>query len=94
MQAFDASGSLLQSLRGEASMTKWGREYLDANDDESRARESYSPYIETDAETAHEESARVEPYFWNPIGIEADDEGRVYVVDAARHRFQVYEPAG
>ena len=93
VQAFDPDGNFLQSLRGEATMTKWGREYLDANDDESRARESYKPYIDVDALTPHEASARVEPYFWNPIGVETDADGRLYVADAARHRIQVYEPA-
>ncbi|MCH7735242.1 MAG: NHL repeat-containing protein [Chloroflexi bacterium] len=93
VQAFDPEGGFLQLLRGEATMTRWGREYLDANDDESRARESYKPYIDVDALTPHEASARVEPYFWNPIGVETDSEGRLYVADAARHRFQVYEPA-
>ena len=90
VQVFDAEGNFLQAIRGEATMTTWGQEYIDANADESEARELYEPLIETDAVTTYEESARIEPYFWNPIGIEADSEGRVYVVDAARHRFQVY----
>lgn len=93
VQAFDPEGNFLQLLRGEATMTAWGQEYLDANADESQARQSYRPYIDVDAETPDEASARVEPYFWNPIGVETDTEERLYVADAARHRFQVYEPA-
>ncbi|NQW18641.1 MAG: hypothetical protein HQ478_14285 [Chloroflexi bacterium] len=92
-KVFDANGNFLQSLRGEASVTKWGADYLAANADELNARQTFDPFVEVGTRTPWEESARVEGYFWNPIGIEVDTSGRLYVVEAGRHRFQVYERA-
>mgnify|MGYP002413487203 FL=1 len=38
-----------------------------------------------------EVSARMEPYFWDPVAVELDEEGRVYVLETGRHRFQIFE---
>ena len=31
-----------------------------------------------------------EKLFWSPIAVEVDNEGRIFVVESARHRIQVY----
>ena len=31
-----------------------------------------------------------EKLFWGPIAVEVDYEGRVFIVESARHRIQVY----
>ena len=42
-------------------------------------------------EDPHEVSARIESYFWDPVAVEVDSEGRLYVLETNRHRFQVYQ---
>jgi len=37
-----------------------------------------------------EESASIEKFFWGPISVKVDDQGRLYVVESCRHRIQVY----
>ena len=88
---FDADGVYQLQLRGEATLSKWAEEYLAANADEFEARKSFDPYPELDVDDPHEVSARTEPYFWDPVSIEIDPEGRLYVLETNRHRFQVYE---
>ena len=50
-------------LRGEATLSEWAKEYLDANNDERLARESFVPLIKVDEVEPHEESARIESFF-------------------------------
>jgi DNA-binding beta-propeller fold protein YncE len=92
-KVFDADGNFQQSIRGDAVGTKWGADYLAANADELAARQTFDPFVKVDATDPWEESSRVEGYFWNPTGIEVDKSGRLFVIEAGRHRFQVYERA-
>ncbi len=91
VQVFDSDWRFQTSLRGQATLSPWATEYLAANADEQRARESFQPVIEVDTDDPHEVSARIESYFWDPVAVEVDEEGRLYVLETNRHRFQVYE---
>ncbi len=91
VQVFDSDWRFQTSLRGQATLSPWAVEYLNANDDELKARESFQPVIEVDTDDPHEESARIESYFWDPVALEIDAEGRLYVLETNRNRFQVYE---
>ena len=91
LQVLDSEGRFLESKRGEADLNPWVVEYFEGVQDEKRARESYVPIYDVDTDDPHEISARIEPYFWDPSAVILDDEGRVYVVDTCRHRFQVFE---
>jgi DNA-binding beta-propeller fold protein YncE len=91
VQAFDSEWKFQSTLRGEATLSPWAKEYLAANEDEQRARESFEPVIEVDTDDPHEMSARIESYFWDPIAVEVDHQGRLYVLETNRHRFQVYQ---
>ena len=95
VQVFDATGALLQSLRGEATLSKWGEAFMEANRDqaEARAGADLNPPLAEDVDTPYEESARIEHYFWGPVSVKLDREGRLYVIEANRHRVQVYLPA-
>ena len=93
LQVLDAEGGFLDSQRGEAGLNPWAVEYLDAQDDERKARESYVPVYEPDTEDPSEISARMEPYLWDPVSVQLDEEGRVYVLETGRHRFQIFERA-
>ena len=87
----DQMGNVLETKRGEADLNPWSIEYLASQDDERSARESYVPVYEPDTGDPSEISARMEPYLWDPVSVELDEEGRVYVLETGRHRFQIFE---
>ncbi|MDH3601376.1 MAG: NHL repeat-containing protein [Candidatus Tectomicrobia bacterium] len=91
VQVLDAEGNLLLKLRGEATLSPWASEYLQANADEFEARSKFVPNFAVDTDDINEESARIEPYFWDPVDVVLDDEDRVYVLETSRHRFQIYQ---
>lgn len=91
LQVLDASGEHLDSKRGEAGINPWVSEYLESQQDENIARQSFVPHFEVDVDDPNEVSARLEPYFWDPCAVMLDDDGRVYVLETCRHRFQVFE---
>ena len=77
VQVFGADGSFITKLAGEATVSKWGKDKLDANQEMWKERE-IAQGIER------------EKLFWGPIAIETDDDGRISVVESARGRIQVY----
>ena len=93
MQVLDPEGVFLQKLRGEATLNPWALEYLDAQADENEARATFVPVYDVDTADPNETSARIEPYFWDPVSVVLDDEDRLYVLEVCRHRFQIYERA-
>ena len=97
LQVFDSDGNLLQKLRGEAGLSKWAANFLEINREEGEAREKadLEPVLEVDnADDPHTQSAYIEKYFWGPMSVKLDNEGRVYVTDGNRHRIQVYQRTG
>ena len=92
VQALDSQGAFVQSLRGEATISKWAKEFLDGNPIEAAAREEAN--LEPDIEffDEHDASAHIEKYFWAPTSVTLYD-GRLYVVDSNRHRLQLYDVA-
>ena len=93
LHVFDSEGRFLEVQRGEADLNPWSIEYLSSQDDERMARESFIPVYEPDTEDPSEISARMEPYLWDPVSVQLDEEGRVYVLETGRHRFQIFEKA-
>ena len=91
VQVLDADGNFLVKLQGEATLGKWAVEYLDAQQDELRARSTFEPYFDVDTDDKSEIAARIEPYFWDPVTVVLDNEDRSYVLETGRHRFQIYE---
>lgn len=90
VQVFDDDWNFQILLKGQATVSPWAQEYLEANADELDARTRFDPFVEVDTEDLHEMSSRKEGYFWDPISVEIDQEGRLIVVDSLRHRLQVY----
>ena len=93
LQVLDSEGNFIAKARGEAHLGVWAQEYISAQKDEERARSSYVPVFEVDTDDINEESARIEPYFWDPVAVAVDEQGRGYVLETGRHRFQIYELA-
>ena len=93
VQVLGPDGSFQLKLRGESGLSKWAEEFYEANDDEKRLRDSsvLVPEMTAEVTTAYEESARIEPYFWGPVSVKLDNEGRLYVTETNRHRIQVFD---
>ena len=77
VQVFDREGEFITKLTGDATVSKWGSEKLDANPDMWKERE------------VAQELER-ERNFFGPAGVEVDEQGRLFVADSARCRVQVY----
>ena len=78
LQVFHADGSFMTKLTGEATLSKWGRERVELDPLAPKAREMAQGLLER------------EKAFQGPIAVEVDDENRVFVVECARHRVQVF----
>jgi DNA-binding beta-propeller fold protein YncE len=77
LQVFDPEGNFVTLRTGDATISKWAKEKLDANAEMWTERErAYGLEREKD--------------FWGPTGVAVDDEDRVFVVESARNRIQVY----
>lgn len=94
VQVLNSEGRFLLKLRGQATLSLWSREYFDSQADEKAARATFAEYFDVDTDDPHEVSARIEPYFWDPVAVSLDGNGGVYVLETCRHRFQIYERVG
>ncbi|MBM3225752.1 MAG: hypothetical protein FJZ47_18405 [Candidatus Tectomicrobia bacterium] len=77
LQVFGPDGTFVTSLVGDAQqLSPWAQTYVEANPDILKARRRVS----------------LEPEwrFRRPIAVNVDAEGRIYVLESARHRFQIY----
>ena len=93
VQVLDQEGGFLALLRGEATVSKWAAEYFAANPEEKaeRDRSNLTPQLPPHLNTPYHISSQTEPYFWGPVAVSLDREGRLYVVETNRHRVQVYQ---
>ena len=93
VQVLDPEGGFQVLLRGEATVSKWAEEYFAANPEEKteRDRSNLMPQLPPHLNTPYHISSQTEPYFWGPVAVSLDREGRLYVVETNRHRFQVYQ---
>ena len=93
VQVLTQDGGCLAKLRGESGLSKWAHEYFTTNMDELEEREkaNLEPELEyPPGDHLRQESAMVEKLFWGPTTVKLDAQGRVFVVDTARARVQVY----
>ena len=67
----------LPRLPATASLSKWGKEKLDANSEMWQERDIA-------------QGLERERLFWGPIAVAVDDDDNVFVVESARSRIQVY----
>ena len=77
LQVFGADGGFITKMSGDGSLSKWGTDKVNAN-----------PELWKERERGY--ALEREKLFWGPISVEVDDEGRIFVVETARHRIQVY----
>ena len=77
LQVFGAYGDFITKMTGDSTVSKWGKEKLDAN------REMWQ-------ERQIAQGLEREKLFWAPVAVEVDDDGRVYVAETSRCRIQIY----
>jgi DNA-binding beta-propeller fold protein YncE len=92
VQLLDPEGGFAASVRGEATLSPWAQDFLNANlqEKESRERSDLEPDLAFLGSDVHGEAHHMEKYFWSPVSVKLDREGRLYVTDRNRHRVQVY----
>ncbi len=95
VQVLDAAGNFVQLLRGEATISEWAANFLSINREEAAARTTANLGMEIDyfIDDPHEESSHIEKYFWCPVSVKLDSQGRLYVTETNRHRLQIYRRA-
>ena len=95
VQILDAEGNFLQTMRGEATDSKWAHAFLDINREEAaaRAKANLAPDIDFFNDDPHEISSHIERLFWAPTSVKLDNNGNLYVTESNRHRIQIYAPA-
>ena len=93
VQVLDADGNFVQLLRGEATISEWAANFLSINREEAAARSTADLNMEIDyfIDDPHEESSHIEKYFWCPVSVKLDSQGRLYVTETNRHRIQIYQ---
>jgi hypothetical protein len=77
LQIFGPDGTFLTSLVGDAQqISPWAQTYIEANPDILKARRRVN----------------LEPEwrFRRPVAVNVDAAGRIFVLEATRHRLQVY----
>ncbi len=93
VQALAQDGSFIASLSGDSGLSKWAHEYFTSNLDELEEREKadMEPALDLPPEDyLNQRSANVEKLFWGPTTVKLDAQGRIYAVDTARARIQIY----
>ena len=78
LQIFDETGRFIDLKTGEAGLSKWGQDKLNAN-------------TEMWGERDRAQGLEREKDFWGPTGVTVDDEGNIFVPESARNRIQVYK---
>ena len=78
LQVFDADGSFITLKTGDATVSKWGKDKLDAN-------------AEMWGERDRAQGMDREKDFWAPSSVTVDDDNVIYVCEGPRNRIQVYQ---
>ena len=77
VQVLDSNGLYITQITGDATLSKWGITKLDANPDMKLQREIA-------------QGLERERFLRGPIGVEVDEDDRLFIVDSQRNRLQIY----
>ena len=69
VQVFDPQGRFVTQILGDATISKWGEQKLDANQDMRREREVA-------------QGLEREKFLSGPLGVEIDDDDRLFILDS------------
>lgn len=93
VQVLGPNGEFKQMLRGEATLSKWAEQWLDANRDEQSARNASDlriKHLPEHLRTPYHIGAQTEHLFWGPVSAKLDHNDRLYISEHGRARIQVY----
>ena len=92
VQVLGPDGRFVEKLRGQAALSRWADTWHERVPEvkERRDRANLHPDLPSGL-TPHQVSAQTESYFWGPVSVKLDVQGRLYVVESSRHRIQVYQ---
>ena len=92
VQVLAPAGGFVAKLRGQATLSKWAEEYFAVNPEEVKERNisNLVPDLPPHLNTPYHISSQTEPYFWGPVSVKLDADGRLYVTETNRHRIQIY----
>jgi DNA-binding beta-propeller fold protein YncE len=93
VQILTQEGGFLAKFRGDAGLSKWAYEYFTTNEDEleERQKADMEPPLDLPPQDfLRQQSAHIEKLMWGPTSIKIDSQDRIYVVDTARARIQIY----
>ena len=93
VQILGPGGEFQLLLRGQATISKWAADYFAANPEEKKERDisNLIPTLPDHLTSPYHISSQTEPYFWGPISVSLDNQGRLYVTETNRHRLQIYQ---
>ena len=78
VQILRPDGVHLATLHGDATLSKWARDFIEASPDVAAKRQSAA-------------DLEAEKRFWGAVSVRVDEADRLYVVEHSRHRIQIYE---
>jgi DNA-binding beta-propeller fold protein YncE len=78
VQILRPDGAHLMTLYGDATLSRWAREFIEASPDVAAKRQNAADLA-------------AEKRFWGPASVRGDCTGRLYVTEHSRHRIQIYE---
>jgi len=78
VQILQPDGTHLATLYGDATLSRWAREFIEASPDVAAKRQSAA-------------DLEAEKRFWGAVSVRVDGSGRLYVTEHSRHRIQIYE---
>jgi DNA-binding beta-propeller fold protein YncE len=78
VQILRPDGVHVATLHGDATLSKWAQEFIEASPDVAAKRQSAA-------------DLEAEKCFWGPVSVRVDGTGRLYVAEHSRHRIQIYE---
>ncbi len=77
VQVFDSEGRFITKIIGDATLSKWAEQKLDANPDMRLQREIA-------------QGLERERFLSGPLGVEIDDNNLLFIIDSDRNRIQIY----
>jgi len=80
VQVFTNDGRHIETLIGDATLSKWCQEFIDVNPEQASWREKAGLFEQ-------------EKRFWRPSSVETSADGLVLIADSCRHQIQIYSRA-
>ncbi|MBI21941.1 MAG: hypothetical protein CL780_06820 [Chloroflexi bacterium] len=78
VQVFDKNKNHLQTLYGDATLSKWCEDFLSVNPEQASWRDEAGLFEE-------------EKRFWRPTSVNTSSDGNIFITDSCRHRVQIYK---